>query len=127
MSDGKDTTQLSFGFLLGSLMGAAAVLFFRTREGKKVGRLIAEKGKYFIHQLLDVFSELENQAQYHIDTVQKAEEQANNLIQSVRRDQSDEQWSDIRSTPKHIEELQKRGRITTEKLRKTLFRNVPKR
>ena len=127
MSDGNDTTKLSLGFFLGGLISAVTLFFLGTREGQKAGRSFEKKGKQFLTLLSDVISELEVQEKTHTESIKKHEHDIQKKAQSTFQTVSAHQTQKIHPTLTYIEELQKRGRGTTERLRKTLFRNVPKK
>ncbi len=100
MSDEHKGGDLKFfiGLFIGGLVGACVIFFLGTKEGKKATKLLEEKGK-------DVLDDLHDKKEVFTETAS----------------------GKLDSALAHIEELQKHGRETTAELRKTLFKNLPKK
>jgi len=86
------------GFFIGGLIGAVVIFLLGTKEGKKTGKVLEEKGKDLLDNLHDKKEELTESA----------------------GDKLDEALA-------HIEKMQEQGRETTAELRKRLFKNLPKK
>lgn len=97
-ADGK----FLFGFFVGGLIGALTIFFLGTKEGKKTGKLLHDKGEELIDDVQDKISDLEK----------KGEDTAAEKLESALA---------------HIEALQEHGRQTTANLRKRIFKNLPKK
>jgi gas vesicle protein len=116
-----------FGFLLGGIIGALTIFFLGTKEGKKTGKLLEEKGKDFLDELQDKVDELEHQGK---ELVKKGEELKEKVVEQMedKRDTVTQEAAVKMDTAlEHIEKLQEHGRETTANLRKRLFKNIPKK
>ncbi len=104
MSDEHKGGDLKFfiGLFIGGLVGACVIFFLGTKEGKKATKLLEEKGEEIKDSVKDKL----------VETKEVLTESATEKLDSALA---------------HIEELQKHGRETTAELRKTLFKNLPKK
>lgn len=108
------------GFFIGGLIGAVVIFLLGTKEGKKTGRLLEEKGKDILDDLQDKVGELEKKSkEIKEEVVDRLMDKKEELTQSAS-----ERLDDALA---HIEKMQEQGRETTAQLRKNLFKNLPKR
>lgn len=118
MSEEHHGTDIKFlaGFFIGGLIGALTIFFLGTKEGKKAGKLLQQKGEDVLGELEDQVEELEQKGR---DIVEKLEENKDDLTEKATQK--------LDSALAHIEELQEHGRETTASIRKRLFKNLPKK
>jgi len=116
-----------FGFFLGGVVGALTIFFLGTKEGKKTGKILEEKGKDFVDDLQDRIEDLESHGK---ELVKKGEELKEKVVEQME-ERKDSVTQDaavkIDTALAHIEALQEHGRETTASLRKRFFKNTPKR
>lgn len=116
-----------FGFFIGGIIGALIIFFLGTKEGKKTGKLLEEKGKDFLDELQERIQELESQGK---DLVKKGEALREHVVEQLeeKKEQiTQEAAQKIDSALAHIESLQERGLETTATIRKRFFKNIPKK
>lgn len=116
-----------FGFFIGGIIGALIIFFLGTKEGKKTGKLLEEKGKDFLDELQEKIQELESQGK---DLVKKGEalrEQVVERLEEKKEQITQEAAQKIDSALANIESLQERGLETTATIRKRFFKNIPKK
>ena len=100
------------GFFVGGFLGAIVLFFMGTKEGKKTGKLLEDKGQ-------DVLDDIRNRLTNVVkEGKQQIEEKKEVVVKSATES--------IDTALAHIEELQERGRQTTATLRKQ-FKNLPKK
>ncbi|MEK7119142.1 MAG: YtxH domain-containing protein [Patescibacteria group bacterium] len=110
MSDDRQSGgKFLFGFFIGGLIGALTIFFLGTKEGKKTGKLLKDKGEELIDDVQEKISELEKKGK---ELVKEGEDTAAEKLESALA---------------HIEALQEHGRQTTANLRKRIFKNLPKK
>lgn len=100
------------GFFIGGLLGAIVLFFLGTKEGKKTGKLLEDKGEGILDELRDRLADVVKEGK------QQIEEKKEVVVKSATES--------IDTALAHIEELQERGRQTTATLRKQ-FKNLPKK
>ncbi|MBI2405351.1 YtxH domain-containing protein [Candidatus Gottesmanbacteria bacterium] len=128
MSEGSNRdTKFWIGFFIGGLLGAIILFFLGTKEGKKTGKMLEEKGQDFLDELEDRLADLEKKGR---DLAKQGEALKEEVIEQVE-DKKDEVSHGVvkklDSALAHIEALQEHGRETTADLRKKLFKNTPKK
>ncbi len=107
------------GFFIGGLIGAIVLFFLGTRDGKKTGKLLQDKGEDILDQLRGRLDSLVKEGKdIKEDVIEKIEEKKEGVVKSASES--------IDTALAHIEELQERGRQTTATLRKQ-FTNLPKK
>ncbi|OGG14962.1 hypothetical protein A2875_03315 [Candidatus Gottesmanbacteria bacterium RIFCSPHIGHO2_01_FULL_46_14] len=113
MSEEKSRDPRFFvGLFIGGLIGAIVLFFLGTKDGKKTGKLLADKGEDILDNLRDKLSDIVEEGKTQI------EEKKDVVVKSATES--------IDTALAHIEELQERGRQTTATLRKQ-FKNLPKK
>jgi len=115
------------GFIMGGVIGALTIFFLGTKEGKKTGKLLEEKGKDFVGDLQEKLEELETQGRDLAKKGEEIKEQVAQQIEDKKETLTKEATVKIDSALAHIEALQEHGRDTTASLRKRLFKNAPKK
>jgi len=115
------------GFFIGGLLGAITLFFLGTREGKKAGKALEERGRDFLDDLLDRIGELEEKGRELIREGDEIKENVIGEIEDKKEELTVAATEKIDSALAHIEALQEHGRQTTANLRKRLFRNIPKK
>ena len=115
-----------FGFFIGGLVGALIIFFLGTKEGKKAGRLIEDRGKDILDDLEERLDDLEKKGK---DLVKQGKVIKEEMMESFeeKKDVMTESAVDRLDTAlAHLEELQQQGAETTQALRKR-FKNIPKK
>lgn len=128
MSESKNSEgKFLLGFFIGGLIGAIIIVFLGTKEGKKAGKILRDRGQDFLDQLDD---KIDTFQQKGIDLVAQGEELKQQVIDEFEEKKETlsiaaaERLDDALA---HIEQMQERGRESTASLRSKLFRNLPKK
>ncbi len=114
------------GFFVGGLLGAIILFFLGTKEGKKTGRQLEEKGRDLFDDLLERLEEFEKKGKELITEGEVVKEQVMDVIEEKKEELTDTATDKIDSALAHIEALQERGRETTAALRRR-FKNIPRK
>lgn len=121
MGEGKGgDSKFWVGFFIGGLLGAIILFFLGTKEGRKTGKMLEEKGQDFLEDFEERLKELEEKGK---DIKDQVVEQMEDKKEQV----SAEAVQKLDTALAHIEALQEHGRETTADLRKKLFKNIPKK
>ncbi len=122
-------TDLKFiaGFFIGGLVGALTIFFLGTKEGKKAGKLLRQKGEDVVDELEDKVEELERKGKDLVKQGEEIKEQVIEKLEDKKEELTETATKKLDSALAHIEELQEHGRDTTASIRKRLFNNLPKR
>ncbi len=115
------------GFFVGGLLGAITLFFLGTKEGKKTGALLEEKGKDFVDELEQKLEELEKKGKELAKQGEVIKQEVVEQIEDKKEHLSHEATKKLDTALAHIEALQEHGRETTADLRKKLFKNLPKK
>lgn len=115
------------GFFLGGILGALTIFFLGTKEGKKTGKILEEKGRDFIDELQDRIEDLETQGKELVKKGEALKEKVIEQMEEKKETITHEAVVKADSALAHIEALQEHGRETTSSLRKRLFKNAPKK
>lgn len=125
--DNRHNSKFLFGFFIGGLLGAIIIFFLGTKDGKKTGKILEEKGKKFLDEIRDHIDEYEEKGKEFVEKGEEIKEQVIEQIEekkdAIGKDVSDK----LETALSHIEGIQERGRQTTAMLRKKLFKNLPKK
>ncbi|OGG11663.1 hypothetical protein A2Z00_01635 [Candidatus Gottesmanbacteria bacterium RBG_13_45_10] len=129
MSDEGNHGDLRFlmGLFLGGLIGALVIFFLGTKEGRKAGKLLEEKGKDVLDDVEGQLEELEQKGKEIVKQGEKLKDQVVNEIEEKKEVIAQSTAEKLDTALAHIEELQEHGRDTTADLRRRLFKNIPKR
>ncbi len=129
MSEEHHGTDIKFlaGFFIGGLIGALTIFFLGTKEGKKAGKLLQQKGEDVLGELEDQVEELEQKGKDLLKHGEEIKEQVIEKIEDKTEELSETATKKLDSALAHIEELQEHGRETTASIRKRLFKNLPKK
>jgi len=125
-SDERQDFKFLLGFFIGGFLGALVIFFLGTKEGKKAGRILEEKGKDLAGDLQDRLDELEKKGE---ELLEKGEDIKTNVIAQLDEKKeavTEEATEKLDNALAHIEALQERGRETTANLRR-YFKNLPKK
>lgn len=115
------------GFFIGGLIGAVTIFLLGTKEGKKTGRLLQEKGKDLIDDLHDQITELEKKGEALVKQGEEIKEEMVDRLMDKKEVLTESATERLDDALAHIEKLQEHGRENTAELRKRLFKNLPKR
>jgi gas vesicle protein len=122
----QNDNKFWFGFFFGGLIGAIVLFFIGTKEGKKSGRLVQEKGQDLIDIIQEKLEDLKDKGK---ELAKQGEEFKEEVVQQVEGNK-DKMTKDVvaklDTTLSHIEEIQERGREATADIRK-MFKNLPKK
>jgi gas vesicle protein len=125
-TDHRDEGKFWFGFFLGGLLGAIILFFIGTREGKKTGKLIQERGEDLVDDLQGRLEDLKKKGKELAEQGQELKEQVMGTIEEKKENLTNDAKEKIDTALAHIEEIQERGRLVTENIRKE-FKNLPKK
>ena len=115
-----------FGFFIGGLIGALVIFSLGTKEGKKTGKLIEDKGRDVLDELEERLDELQSKGK---ELVRQGEAMKEKVLDSMsdKKDEVTEAAAEkIDMALAHIQEMQQKGAETTATLRKQ-FKNLPKK
>jgi gas vesicle protein len=115
-----------FGFFLGGLLGALTLFFIGTKEGKKAGKQIKDKGGDLIDTIQDRLEELKKRGKELAEQGEELKETVEEQVQEKKVSITEDAKDKIDTVLAKIEELQERGRQVTETIRKE-FKNIPKK
>jgi len=128
MTDGirKDDTKFWAGFFLGGLLGAVTLFFIGTKEGKKAGKKIHEKGQDLLEELQQRLEELKSKGKEIAIEGEEIKEEITEQIKENKEKITGDVKQKIDDALAHIEAVQERGREATANIRK-MFKNTPKK
>ncbi len=115
------------GFFVGGLLGAVILFFMGTKEGKKTGQMLEEKGQDFLDEFESRLKDLEKKGKELAKQGEDIKEQVVEQIEDKKDEVSHDAVKRLDSALAHIEALQEHGRETTADLRKKLFKNIPRK
>ena len=128
MSDDRRTDgKFLFGFFIGGLIGALTIFFFGTKEGKKTGKLIREKGEDILDDVQGKIGELEKKGKELVREGESIKEEMLDTLEDKKEELTGNAAEKLESALAHIEALQEHGRQTTANLRKRIFKNLPRK
>lgn len=128
MSDDRRTDgKFLFGFFIGGLIGALTIFFLGTKEGKKTGKLIREKGEDILDDVQGKIGELEKKGKELVREGESIKEEMLDNLEDKKEELTGNAAEKLESALAHIEALQEHGRQTTANLRKRIFKNLPKK
>lgn len=116
-----------FGFFAGGLIGALVLFFLGTKEGKKTGKLLEEKGIDLVSDLEDRLGDLEKKGKELARQGESLKEDVLEKIEDKKEVFTQGATEKLDSALASIEKLQEQGLETTSTLRKRLFKNIPKK
>ena len=121
-----DDNKFWFGFFLGGLLGAIVLFFVGTKEGKKTGKLLQNKGEDIIDDIQDRLEDLKKKGRELAEQGQELKDQVIGGIEDKKDQLTKDVTEKIDTALAHIEEIQEHGRETTASIRKA-FKNIPKK
>lgn len=129
MSEERHGTDVKFlaGFFIGGLIGALTIFFLGTKEGKKAGNFLRQKGKDVVGELEEQVEELEQKGKELLKHGEEIKEQVIEKIEEKSEELTETASKKLDSALAHIEEIQEHGMETTASIRKRLFKNLPKK
>lgn len=129
MSEEHHGTDIKFlaGFFLGGILGALIIFFLGTKEGKKAGKMLRQRGEDVLDELEDQVEELEQKGKELVKQGEEVKEQVMEKLEDKSEELTETATKKLDSALAHIEELQEHGLDTTSSLRKRLFKNLPKK
>ena len=119
--------QFLFGLFIGGLVGALIIFFLGTKEGKKVEKVIEDKGRGLADDLGDQLKQLEKKGQELVKQGEEIKEQVMETLEDKKEDMTESTTQKLDTALAHIEELQSQSLDTTAALRRRIFKNVPKK
>lgn len=114
------------GFFVGGLIGAIVLFFLGTKEGKKTGNVLHEKGVDVLDELRDRLDEIVQEGKELVKEGKEIKEDVVEQLEDKKDSLTKTATDSIDTALAHIEALQERGRQTTASLRKK-FKNLPKK
>ena len=128
MNDDRRTDgKFLFGFFIGGLIGALTIFFLGTKEGKKTGKLIREKGEDILDDVQGKIGELEKKGKELVREGESIKEEMLDTLEDKKEELTGNAAEKLESALAHIEALQEHGRQTTANLRKRIFKNLPRK
>lgn len=128
MSDGeRRDAKFWIGFFIGGLLGAITLVFLETKEGKKTGKLLEERGQDILDHLQEKLNTLEERGREFVRQSESMKDEVVKEFVDKKESMTQEATEKLDTALAHIEALQEHGRETTASLRKRLFRNLPKK
>lgn len=121
-----DDNKFWFGFFFGGLIGAIILFFAGTREGRKTGKLVKDKGEDLIGEIQDRLQDLKEKGKELEKEGLDLQEEITGQIADKKDNMTKDVSAKIDSALEHIEKVQEQGRLATENIRK-MFKNVPKK
>jgi len=126
MSDNSNDGKFLFGFFIGGLIGALVIFFLGTKEGKKTGKLIEDKGRDVLDELEERLEELQSKGKELVRQGEEMKEKVMESIDTKKEEVTETAAEKIAIALAHIQEMQQKGAETTATLRKQ-FKNLPKK
>ena len=126
-SDNHHDNRFWLGFFIGGLLGAVLLFFMGTKEGKKTGKALEEKGKDLLTELEKKLEEMEKRGKDLIAHGEEIKEQVADELKEKKEDLADAAAEKLDTELARIEKLQEQRVETTKALRHRFFKNIPKR
>ena len=129
MSDdhGRADAKFLVGLFLGGIVGALIIFFLGTKEGKKAGKLIEEKGKAALDDLHGAVDELQQKGKELVKQGEVIKEKLVENIEQSKDELTQATTEKLETALSKIEELQEQSMTTTAEIRKRFFKNIPKK
>lgn len=129
MSEEAPRGDLRFflGVFIGGLIGAAVIFFLGTKEGKRTGRILGDKGKDFLDDIKDRIGDLEKKGESLVKQGQEIKDDVVERMTDKKEEISASTTERLDDALAHIQKMQEHGSETTAELRKRLFKNLPKK
>lgn len=115
------------GFFIGGLIGAFIIFFLGTKEGKKTGKLLEDKGRDLLDEIKDKIDHLEEKGKAIFKEGEDLKEQVVDRIEDKKEEITKAAGENLDHALAKLEELQENSLHTTADLRKRLFKNLPKK
>lgn len=108
MSDSDNSlSNLITGLVLGALVGAGFYYFLtQTEEGKKVKRIVKDKGEDLLDELTEIVEDIENKGKQFKERVQVAQSQLEEKVGDIKKEVCEEAKEGL----SQIDQLRERGR-----------------
>jgi len=123
--------KFMFGFFLGGILGALTIFFLGTKEGKKAGKVLEEKGKGILDDISDRVAEYEKKGKELVEEGKKIEEEVIDKVEEKIEEKkevlTEAATEKLDTALAKIEEIQAQGQKTTAELRTHIFKNTPKK
>jgi gas vesicle protein len=129
MSEENSHSDIKFllGLFIGGIIGAVIIFFLGTKEGKKTGKLLEEKGKDIVDDISEKVSELEEKGKELIEQTEVIKENVVAEVEEKKEELTQATSEKLDTALAHIEKIQTESAQTTAELRKRLFKNIPKK
>ena len=124
----KDHKDIRFwvGFFIGGLLGAIVLFFLGTKEGKRTGKDLHDKGGDILDEISERLNAFVEESKELVKEGNEMKEEVVERLGDTKQKITESTTDSIESALAHIEALQERGRQTTASLRKK-FKNLPKK
>ena len=127
MNNDRHDNRFWFGFFIGGLLGAILLFFMGTKEGKKTGKLLEDKGRNLLDELQEKLEEMEKRGRELVKQGAELKEQVVDEIKEKKEDLGDAAAEKLDTALAQIEKLQEQSVETTKHIRQRFFKNAPKR
>jgi gas vesicle protein len=126
-SNKQGDSRFFLGFFIGGLIGAVIIFLLGTKEGKKTGKILEERGKDLLDDLHEQIKDLEKKGEALVKQGEEIKEEVVDRILEKKEDLTVTATERLDDALSHIEKMQEQSRETTAEIRKRLFKNLPKR
>ena len=126
MSDNNQDGKFLFGFFIGGLIGALVIFFLGTKEGKRTGKMLENKGRDLFDDLEEKLDELQEKGKELVKQGEAMKEKVLDTMDGKKDEVTEAAAEKIDMALAHIEKMQQQGVETTATLRKQ-FKNIPKK
>lgn len=123
--EGHGDFKFFFGLCIGGLIGAFTIFFLGTKEGKKAGKALEEKGKDILDDVSDRVTDLEEKGQELVEKGNVIKDQVIEKIEEKKEVFTEAATEKLDTALAEIEQIQAQGQQTTADLRKRIFKNLP--
>ncbi len=124
---GKSDAKFIVGLFIGGIIGALIIFFLGTKEGKKAGKLLEEKGKEALNDLHGKVEELQEKGKELVKQGEQIKEKIVENFEQSKEELTEATTEKLESALTKIEELQQQSITTTAEIRKRFFKNIPKK
>jgi gas vesicle protein len=124
---GRADAKFLFGLFLGGIIGALIIFFLGTKEGKKAGKLIEEKGKEALDDLHGAVDDLQKKGKELVKQGDVIKERLVENLEHSKEELTEVTTEKLESALTKIEQLQEQSMTATAEIRKRFFKNIPKK
>lgn len=124
---GRSDAKFIVGLFIGGIIGALIIFFLGTKEGKKAGKVLEEKGKEALDDLHGAVDDLQKKGKELVKQGEVIKERLVENLEHSKDELTEVTTEKLESALSKIEELQEQSMTTTAEIRKRFFKNIPKK